>query len=175
MIERDELVAIGTFKKPHGIAGEISATLDCDFDMIKRFSCIICDIEGVYVPFFVQSSRRKSTETILLNIDGIYNENEAGLLANKDVFVLKKEFRKLTTDDGLEEYPLDYFIGFHMKVHQEVIGEIVDIEDSTANVLFVVARNDKQILIPAVEEFMENFDLENKIINMAIPDELLKL
>lgn len=175
MIKREDLIAIGVFKKPHGIEGEISASIDCDYGTIKRFSCLISNIDGVHVPFFIQSARFKSAESVLLNIDGIDNETEASLLVNKEILVLKKEYRELMDAEELDEYPLDYFIGFHIKDHQVEVGEIIDIEDSTANVLFVVEQQGRKLLIPAVEDFIEDFDLENRIINMAIPQELLEL
>ena len=71
MILRDELIAIGRYNKPHGVAGEISATIDVDIDTLKELSCLVSDIDGIFVPFFVNSCRPKSQETVLLTIDGM--------------------------------------------------------------------------------------------------------
>ena len=57
MILRDELIAIGRYNKPHGVAGEISATIDVDIDTLKELSCLVSDIDGIFVPFFVNSCR----------------------------------------------------------------------------------------------------------------------
>ena len=67
MITRDELVEIGIFNKPHGVEGEISATFDCDAETAAEFSCFVCDIDGIFVPFFASSLRNKGTMTLLLN------------------------------------------------------------------------------------------------------------
>ncbi len=68
MITRDELIEIGTFNKPHGVDGEISATFDCDCDTANEFSCFVCEIDGIYVPFFADSLRGKGTMTLLLKL-----------------------------------------------------------------------------------------------------------
>ena len=41
MIRRDELIQIGQFNKPHGIEGEITASVNYDFDDLSAFSCLI--------------------------------------------------------------------------------------------------------------------------------------
>ena len=58
MITPDILTSIGTFFKPHGIKGEISATLDYDIDP-SELRCIVLEIDGIIVPFFVDSRRPK--------------------------------------------------------------------------------------------------------------------
>lgn len=47
MITRDELIEIGVYNKPHGVNGEISATIDCELDIISQFSCLVSDIDGI--------------------------------------------------------------------------------------------------------------------------------
>ena len=66
-------------------------------------------------------------------------------------------------------------MGFHVydKVHG-YIGDIVDIEDSTINVLFVIKKEgEDEILLPAHEDFIDDIDKEQKIMEINIPDGLL--
>jgi 16S rRNA processing protein RimM len=90
MITRDELISIGHYNKPHGVAGEISATVDVDFDVLRSLSCLVSEVDGIFVPFFVNACRPKSGQTVLLTIDGINNETEATLLVNADIYALKR-------------------------------------------------------------------------------------
>ena len=46
MIKQDEIFKIGHFNKTHGIKGEISATIDCDYELLKALPCIIVEIDG---------------------------------------------------------------------------------------------------------------------------------
>ena len=175
MITRDELIEIGVYNKPHGVNGEISATIDCELDILSQFSCLISDIDGIFVPFFVSSKRGKTAQTVLLQIDGINNESEATLLVNKTIFVKKNEFDKLAKDYDSDEMPIDYFIGYKAIINEDTVGEIIDIDDSTANVLFRIEVDDKELLVPAVDEFVVDIDTENDTIEIDVPTELLDL
>ncbi len=173
MITRDEIIAIGKFNKTHGINGEISATINAPVSILRNCSCLVCDIDGIFVPFFIKEFRSRSQETFLLTIDDINNEQDAAMLVNKDIYVKRNDYGETLEDE--DEVPLDYFIGFTAIVNGNA-GTIVEINDSTANVLFVIETADeKSILIPAVEDFITDFDLVNKKINMEVPDELLDL
>lgn len=181
MILRNDLIEIGKYNKTHGINGELSATLLCDIDVVREFSCLISEIDGIYVPFFVTNLRKKNSQTALLSFgDSFKTEDDAKILVNKDIFVLKTEYSKCCqeSDEYDEDYPLDFFIGFKIvDENSNLIGEIVDIEDSTQNVLFVVvsASSNQEINIPAVEDFIIEIDEENQIIKMELPEGLLQM
>ena len=98
MITREELIAIGHYNKPHGVAGELSATVDVEIDVLGALSCLVSEMDGIYVPFFVNSLRPKTSETVLLTIDGIDSEQEAARLVNHDIYALKREFRQESED-----------------------------------------------------------------------------
>lgn len=174
MITSDQITAIGKFNKPHGINGEVSATIQAPIAVLDGCSCIICDIDGIFVPFFINSIRSKSHENVLLTIDGIENENDAAMIVNKDIYVLHSEYSHIVADE--DELPVDFFTGFDVTINGVHRGEIIDIDDNTANVLFVIDMNDSsQKLIPAVEEFITDIDIDNKHIELEVPDDLLLL
>ena len=176
MIGRDDIIDIGRYNKQHGVHGEISASLDVDIDLLREFSCLVSDIDGIFVPFFVEALRSKGSSTALLTIDGIDNENQASLLVNKDIYVLKCEYEQLSYDENSDEMPLDYFIGYTIVMQQGVkVGEVVDVDDSTENVLFIVDHDGAEVAIPAVDELIVDINTHNKIIEMSLPQGLLEL
>ena len=176
MISRDEIVEIGSYNKPHGINGEISATLLCDTEIADKFSCFISSIDGIFVPFFTESMRVKNAQTLLLKLEGLENENEVKLLVNKDVFVLKKEYDEISEEYDCDEAPVDYFVGYKVCDNEtgETIGEIIDVDDATENVLFVVEdAKGNEILIPAVDDLVIDIDFENCVLTMSLPNGLI--
>ena len=176
MITRDELIELGRYGKPHGVNGEISATLDCENELLSQFSCLVSEVDGIFVPFFVESIRNNSHATSLLKMEGVDDEHAVSLLVNKSIYVPKEEFEQLSQADEADAFPLDYFIGFVLKDGSEVVGEIVDVNDVTDNVLFVVERSDGTILqVPAVDELVVDVDDDDKTIVMDLPDGLLSL
>lgn len=176
MIVRDELIEVGVFNKPHGVNGEIVATLDFDIDVVKAFSCLIAEIDGIFVPFFVIGLREKTVQTILLQIDGINNEQDAALLVNKKIYVLQHEYRAVQTSEDDDEISIELLVGYEIVSNGSLMGKITDIDDTTANVLFVVTcENGNEVLIPVTDDFIDYVDTEHRQIHMSLPEELIKI
>ena len=176
MITRDELISIGHYNKPHGVAGEISATVDVDFDVLRSLSCLVSEVDGIFVPFFVNACRPKSGQTVLLTIDGINNEAEATLLVNADIYALKREYTERSFEEDADGYPLDYFIGFELKdTKGNRIGEIIEVDEQTENAIFIVSRDEEECMIPAADELIVEFDVDDRTMIMDLPQGLLEL
>ena len=158
MIKLSEIAEIGRFNKPHGIKGEISVSVggNIDLDDVK---CIIVRIEGIFVPFFINSVRPKTADTSLITIDGIDSEEKA---------------QELTDEDGL--YASD-LIGYEINdITSGNIGVIENINDSTQNILFIVRTPEgKELYIPVAEEFILSVDPDNGTVRTDIPIEILTL
>ena len=176
MITREELISIGRYNKPHGVAGEISATVDVDVEVLEEFSCLVSEMDGIYVPFFVNACRPKSHETILLTIDGVNNEQDAAKLVNRDIYVLKREYRQESDDADADGYPLDFFIGFELQDSDGTrVGEITDVDEQTENAIFIVTRDDEEVMVPASDDLIVEFDVDKKVIVMDLPQGLLDM
>ena len=177
MITREELINIGHYNKPHGVNGEISATVEVDFDVLDGLSCLVSDIDGIFVPFFIKAMRPKSGETVLFTIDGMDSEQDVQPLVNHDIYALKREFRKESEDADADGYPLDFFIGFDLADDQgNRVGQIVDVNEQTENAFFIVqGPDDTELLVPAVDDLIVEFDLDSKLMVMSLPDGLLDL
>ena len=57
MIKKEEVYKIGLFNKPHGIHGELQFTFTDD--IFDRVDCdyLICLLDGIFVPFFIEEHR----------------------------------------------------------------------------------------------------------------------
>ncbi|MBO4995517.1 MAG: 16S rRNA processing protein RimM [Muribaculaceae bacterium] len=170
MITIESVSQIGRFNKPHGIKGEISATFDIDFD-ISSLRCIIMDVDGILVPFFISGIRPKSADTLLITIDGVSDETMAQDFSNKPIYALKSDLNVNESDeDGF--YASD-FIGFDVIDGDSgtKLGTIADIEDSTQNMLFILdTPNNDTLYIPIVDEFITDIDINDKKITMTLPE-----
>lgn len=171
MITRDKLVEIGSFNKPHGINGEISATFLCEGDDVDNLSSIILNIDGIYVPFFLENHRQKNYHTSLIKFDGINSDIEVRQFVGKTIYALKDEFEEIEA----EEHEAAFYIGFSIIDNDKTIGKIVGIDDSTENYLFIVDCNGEELLIPITMDFIEGIDVEKKKIIMSLPKGLFDL
>ena len=174
MIRATEITEAGRFNKTHGIKGEISATIDLDVDL-DDVKCIVMDIEGIYVPFFINGIRPKNSDTYLLTIDGVNDEAAAQQFTNKAIYVLNSDVPEYEIDpDGF--YAAD-LIGYRIvdSEHGD-LGEISDINDSTQNVLFVVTTDKGgEIFIPVADEFIDGIDTESRTVFTTLPSGIVDL
>lgn len=171
MIKEEEVYKIGIINKPHGIHGELSFTFDDDiFDRVDA-DYIVCLMDGILVPFFIESYRFRSDSSALIKLEGVDNEQQARRFTNTEVFFPKRHAEG--TED--EDLTWAYFTGFIIKdVKEGKIGKVTDVDDSTINTLFVVDRDGKELLIPAQEDFIVNLDREARIITMDLPSGLIE-
>lgn len=175
MITQDDIFKIGRFYKPHGIAGEINFSFTDDiFDRTESPYWVI-EIDGIFVPFFVESYRFRGETTALVKMEDIDNEQAAKLLADHDVY-----YPKSYADDAQEDTQIitwQYFEGFRIvDAKGDFIGEITAVDDSTMNVLFQLKMADGNTkLIPAAEDFMLRIDSKERCLHMDIPQGLLEL
>lgn len=173
MIRREELIKIGTFNKPHGVHGEISFTFTDDVFDRGESPYIVCCIDNIYVPFFIEEYRFKSGSTALVKLMDVESDEAARAFTNMEVFYPKCHY----VENEDEATPDDYFIGYVIhEVEHGALGEVVAIDDNTINALFIVERADgSELLIPIQEEFVRAIDEEQRIIYMELPDGLLEL
>lgn len=173
MIKRDELIKIGQFNKTHGVRGEISFTFTDDIFDRGDSPYIVCCIDNIYVPFFIEEYRFKSNSTALMKLCDVNDENAARAFSNLDVFYPKSYY----IEDEEDATPDDYFIGYTISdVTHGVLGVVEAIDDSTINALFVVSTPDGgELLIPIQEVFVRAIDEQARIIHMDLPDGLLAI
>ncbi|MEE1365939.1 MAG: ribosome maturation factor RimM [Muribaculaceae bacterium] len=179
MILSSDIIEIGTFTKTHGIKGELNALLDDGTEIMQHVSCIILEIDSIFVPHFITSCRSKGASASLIMIDGINSEIEAKDLVSKSIYVLKEEyntFHDIDEDENGEGGYASDFIGYSIVDEDDnEIGEIIDIDDSTDNPLFIVDNNGNTVYIPITEEFILFIDDDKEVIGMSLPEGLIEL
>lgn len=173
MITFDEVFSIGRFTKPHGVKGEMALTITSDVFANAEYPYLVCDMDGILVPFFLRSVRYKGSNIVLIQFEDVTDEKQAHRFDGVEVFLHRSLFKaeEMKSDD----YSWNFFIGFTViDDFYGRIGIIEEVNDDTANVLFVVTSSEgNEILIPAAEEFITGFDKDSKILYTQLPDGLL--
>lgn len=174
MITREEVFSIGRFTKPHGVKGEMTMTFTNDVFSKDAFSFLVCEMDGILVPFFVRSIRYKNNDTVLVQFEDVNDEKKAHQFDGVEVFMHRSLFKGKDMEE--DDYSWNFFVGFTIEdVHKGKIGVVDEIDDSTSNILFVVKTQDgDEILIPATEEFITGFDEKTRILQTNLPDGLLE-
>ncbi|MCD8310582.1 MAG: ribosome maturation factor RimM [Prevotellaceae bacterium] len=172
MIREEEVYKIGVLGKPHGTKGELSFTFTDNVLGRMEVQYIICSMEGILVPFFLEGYRMRSHTTALVKLEGVDTLEEARAFTNRPVYFPVK----YAPTEQEEAAGWDRFTGFTMEdVRHGALGEVVDIDTTTLNTLFVVDYNGEELLVPAREEFVKGIDREAKRITVELPEGLLDL
>lgn len=173
MINKNEIFPIGKINKPHGIHGEMSFTFTTDVFDTENAEFFIFEIEGIFVPFYIESYRFKTETTALLKLEDVENDERVREFTGLTIY-LPIEFQEKIDE---AEITMDYFVGFTLQDKtQGEIGTITAIDQTTENVLFVAENADlKEILIPANDDFILEINHAEKIIYLKIPDGLLEI
>ena len=179
MILQETLSAIGLITKTHGTSGELNAVLDIPADYLYEAEYVIMEMDGIPVPFKLQSVRMRGTAGALLLLEDVDSEPEAKLFTGKTIYTDKERLhgymvRHKETDDG--DFA-DDLIGYSIiSGSGALIGIIADLELSTENALFVAEDSEGQeIYIPIADEFISEIDHENRTLTMNLPDGLAEL
>lgn len=172
MIKQEDILKIGHFAKPHGVKGEITlvSTVEVFDDVDDPY--IVCEMEGIPVPFFIEEYRYRSNSSILLKIENMDSEEEVRTLVGKEVFYpkhrIKEESQKMSRSS-------DSIVGY--MVSDERIGELGRIEavdDSTLNILLQIAYKGEELLVPLSEELVVSIDDTKQTIVMSLPEGLIE-
>lgn len=175
VIKKEDIVEIGKFQKTHALKGELNALLDIDGDYAADGNALVVAVDGIYVPFYAESVRPKGSESYLVKLSGVDSQEQAQQFVNKEIYGLRSNLVDYYDDPDLELK--DDFVGYKV-VDSSLgeIGEVVDVDDSTANVLFIVdTPSGDRVYVPVAEEFINAVDDSRRVIETTLPDGLVDL
>jgi len=169
MIRKEEVYKIGRLGKTHGVSGEISFLLDDDVFDRTDADYLILDIDGILVPFFIDSYRFKTDSNALMKFDGIDTQERARELTGCDVY-----FPREMAEDDSEQLSWAAIVGFELLDANsgKTAGRIASVDDATINILFELEDGK---LIPASEELITNVDTKKRQITIQLPEGILEL
>jgi len=178
MIKEEQLIEVGHILKTHGLKGELNVAIDDPiFDEVRKCEYFVCNMDGIFVPFFIDSYRWRGDGAILLQLEDIDCQEKASSFCGKTLYFDRKCFTKKEEEeyDSNQEEELG-LIGYHV-IDQKLgdLGEITDIDDQTANILFIVDHEGEELLLPAADELIVEVDDESQIVRMDLPIGLVNL
>ena len=164
---------LGKITRKFSFKGELIIFLDTDtpsdYYGLKK---IFLKVDNSYIPYFISKISKYKNNSVRVKFEDVKNESEAMELINYEIFLPMEELPKL---EGKKFYYHEV-IGFKViDINHGEIGEITHINDQTPQHLFVVKSSGKEILIPINDDFILDLDRINKIVNLKIPEGLLKI
>lgn len=159
-------VYIGEIVNTHGLKGELRIVSDFAFK------------ENVFIPGMkIYLGKRKQEMTItsyrphkiydMILLDGVNDINDAIAFKGDSVYVKREDI----TVDG---YVKEDIIGLDVYYQGDKIGNVQNIIHNPNQDLLVIQGNQKQQMIPFVDEFVKKIDLDNKRMDIEVIEGLLQ-
>lgn len=156
-----KMLRVGKIINTHGIRGDLKVFPLTDY--MERFE----ELDWVYIDdnnerFYIKSVKYMPT-VVLLSFKGYENINLVEKFKDKYLFIDESQRRNLPEDT----YYIADIIGLDVyTVKGEYIGKVEDIIQTGSNEVYIIkGESNKEIMIPAVKEFILEICLEEgKII-----------
>jgi len=198
MISEENLSKIGHFAKPHGVKGEIALVTDFEMAGISGDPCIVCNMDGILVPFFIRSFRPKNTSTTLISFENMDSDDKVKIFTGKTAYIPSRQLDSEAAgqDSGFEDRGLGLASqdsefedieswhaapvhSLHLSGYTVVdsqlgaLGPVTAVDDRTLNILLMVDYKGDEILIPMA--YVTAIQHHQKTINLSLPDGFLEL
>lgn len=172
-MRKEDCFYLGKIAKKFSFKGEVLIYLDTDEpELYENLESVFVECGKNLVPFFIENSNLHKNDFLRVRFEDVNSEDDADELIGNGVYLPLKMLPKLTGN----KFYFHEVIGFQIE-DQKVgfVGEIVSINDSSAQPLFEVLREETQILIPMIDQFLVKIDRENKKVIMSLPEGLIDI
>lgn len=161
---------VGKITKVFGIDGSLLITnLKEDFlNFNEEF--VFIEINNKQIPFFIIDKDIQQS-SIVIRLEGIDTREDAKSFLKKNVFIASKQ-----KDINQNNYENSDIIGFEVIDNKGIqIGFLDDIIELPEQLLLSILHKNKEILIPFVDEIIENIDFQDNKIIINPPEGLIDI
>ena len=156
------MIKVGTIINTHALKGECKLYLVTD-DPEHRFSkgrvLYFQDGKSITVKKY-----REQKGFGYCYFEGVDSIEQAELLKGKDLFIKKEDLPELD-DDSFYYHELMGCTVFNE--NEEELGVVTDILETGANIVLRVSKDEKSFLLPFVDAFVNDVDVEKKIMRIT--------
>lgn len=163
---------LGKLGSLHGLGGHIILHLDTDQPKLYyKLDSFLMNTNGTMVPFFISEISIHKEFQLRILVES-FEGARARELIQKEVYLPLDSLPPLKG----KQFYFHEIIGF--KVVDEIygyVGEVESIQDQTAQPLFVIKKEQKEILIPIHDHWLISLDRSKKEIKLKTPEGLIDL
>jgi 16S rRNA processing protein RimM len=172
-MRKEDCFYLGKIAKKFSFKGEVLIWLDTDEPgLYENMESVFVEVNKHLVPFFIISSSLHKNDFLRVRFEDVDTEDDADALIGKAIYLPLTMLPKL---EGNKFY-FHEVIGFEAEDQRlGNIGTIVSINDTTAQPLFEIKKDDTEILIPMIDDFIVKVDRDNKKIILNTPEGLVDL
>lgn len=164
---------IGQILKPYKHSGEFLAKIEPGvFEDLEKCQAIFIRIDGIEVPFFIESLEL-DPEVCYLKLEEFNTPEDIKPYNGNSLYLRLSDLSNPEILDDQDD-AFDHLGGFQLHDHNSgKTYEIIRTEEYPQQWMAVVLANGQEALVPLTEAWIIGIDSERRIINMELPEGLL--
>ncbi|WP_296638386.1 ribosome maturation factor RimM [Polaribacter sp.] len=172
-MRKEECFYLGRIVTKYSFKGEVVIKLDTDEpELYKNMESVYVEFGTNLVPFFIEKSSLHKGNQLRVQFEDIYSEEEADSILKCGIYLPLDLLPKLSGD----KFYYHEVIGFQViDINFGYVGVIVHINDKAAQPLFEINKDEKEIFIPMIDNFIKKVDRIHKKIEVETPTGLIDL
>jgi 16S rRNA processing protein RimM len=173
-VHKADCYQLGFFSRLHGLKGEIIAIFDTDQPQrYTKLESVFVDFRGELVPFFIEEMAQNSKGHFILKLEDVATADEAQRLIDREIF-LPLEFLPPLSGKSFYFHEVVNFTAIDESLG--AIGTIKAVLDNSAQPIFKIENSEgKEILAPAVDNFIVSINRDEKTVTLNLPEGLVDL
>src|SRR4030095_6360548 len=154
----------------HGLKGELilKHELGKKTSLKDLKALFIEDRKDSFIPWFIETSKARSENEILLKLETVNTRESAARLSQKEVWLTEEDFKRLSAKSA----PAN-LLGYIIINDKQKLSEILEVIEQPHQLLCRIELNAKEVLIPVNENFLKKIDHKKKEVVVELPDGLL--
>ncbi|MBW3518957.1 ribosome maturation factor RimM [Flavobacterium sp. NKUCC04_CG] len=172
-MRKEDCFYLGKIAKKFSFKGEVLAYLDTDEpELYENLESVFVEFNGHLVPYFIEFSSIHKNDFLRIQFEDMHSEEDADKIIGAEIYLPLEMLPKL---EGNKFY-FHEVIGFDVEDTQfGYVGKLVHINDSVSQALFVIERDELEILIPMIDEFIHEIDRKNNKVILNAPVGLIDI
>ena len=157
-----ELLEIGRIIRPHGLEGRVKVLSYLESqDALDEIAEVFVGRKAQETSSFPLDAVQMGREFFVLKLGGIENKDSASKLVGSSVWMPLERIKKLP--DG--EYYWREIIGLEVVTEEgRILGKIESVFPTGSNDVYVCRGDEKEILLPAIDEVVRKIDMDHKMM-----------
>lgn len=164
-LQLKDFIIVGSVGKTHGTSGEFKLEAN---QKLKQKEWVMIEFNQKPVPFFMEQCRELVPNEYLVKLRDYNTVEDAQTFIGRNIFYYstKAVKSKKQIDESIIGYTLiDLTLGN--------IGILEDIIEMPGQIMFQTTNQLNEVLIPAVDDFIDEIDHEKQTIYLKLPEGLI--
>ena len=166
-------VKAGKISKPNGLQGRVNMILDPEAGKhIETDNPLFINIDGQRVPFFVEDYEPVSLDQAIVKFEFINSVEEAREVSGCEVYL--DPLKKLASQGTIKDY--NDVVGYDaFDQDMGYLGKVIDFIQHDMNPVLMVDYKGKELMVPAVDDLIQQINHKKESIYFHLPEGLTTL